>query len=456
MSSLGKRSFVSAVLALISGTFVCAEQVQLSPVKDNTLYAKSDSLSNAKGTGVFAGRTGDGSIVRGVVAFDLSGIPAGSTIEDVSLTLRQTNSNNNTMQPRTVSLYRLTKDWGEGTSLATSGGGGGGGGGPVSTGDATWLHNFFDNGLWANPGGDFAEQVSGSLEVAANGDYVWRSAGMVADVQHWVDNRESNFGWLIRGDESTVSTAKRFGSRESDSPPVLLVQFTPSENGQELTHAVYFPHFANGEGLSSRISLLNPDAANAAFVRVVIRTDNGGPFAVVLNGSNTPDGIVNLQIPPGGLRILKTDGGGVLKTGSVTVLSSAPVGGVVVFGGVSGTAGIPAGAQLSSGFVGPVETQGVEVRTGIAIQNLSADGVTVRLELLGSEGVVVATADVDIPGFGKVARFVDEMAWDKAVDFSDFNGSIRTVAGTGLAAVMIQSRLVNGVFQLATLQVLGR
>jgi len=456
MPSVKKTWVVFAVLAWISGAVIRAELVQLNPIKDNTLYEKSDSLSNAVGIGVFAGRTGDGHIVRGVMAFDLRSIPPGSTIQAVSLTLRQTNSNNNTPLARTVSLYRLAKNWGEGTSAASLGGGGGGGGGPATAGDATWLHTFFNTELWENPGGDFAAQASGSIEVSGNGDYVWRSAGMMTDVQHWVDNRESNFGWLLRGDENAVGAAKRFGSRESDSSPVLLVQFTPLHNGKELSHAVYFPQFANGEGLSSRISLLNPDAENRVFARVVIRADDGRPFAVVLNGSNVPDGIVETEIPPGGVRVFETNAVGVLKAGSVTVSSDAPVGGVIVFGGAFGAEGIPAGGELIRGFAGPVQTRGVEIRTGVAVQNLSGDRATVKLEIVDSEGAVLATTQVDIPALGKLARFVDEMEWDKAVDFSDFSGSVRTGPGIGLAAVMIQNRLVGGIFQLATVQVLAR
>ena len=50
---------------------------------------------------------------------------------------------------------------------------------------------------------------------------------MVADVQSWLDNPASNFGWLVLGDESTIATAKRFDTRESASPPVLTIQYIP-------------------------------------------------------------------------------------------------------------------------------------------------------------------------------------------------------------------------------------
>src|SRR5437763_11375402 len=49
---------------------------------------------------------------------------------------------------------------------------------------------------------------------------------MTADVQSWLDNPATDFGWLVSGDESTSTTAKRFDTRESASPPVLTIQYT--------------------------------------------------------------------------------------------------------------------------------------------------------------------------------------------------------------------------------------
>ena len=36
---------------------------------------------------------------------------------------------------------------------------------------------------------------------------------MVADVQSWLDNPATNFGWLVLGDESDILTAKRFDTQ---------------------------------------------------------------------------------------------------------------------------------------------------------------------------------------------------------------------------------------------------
>ena len=125
---------------------------------------------------------------------------------------------------RTVELHKLLADWGEGTSIAPDPEGEGA---PATTNDATWRHRFFDTIFWTTEGGDFSATVSASQSVGPVGQYMWSSAQMVADVQSWLDNPASNFGWLVLGDESTTQTAKRFDTRESASPPVLTIQYTP-------------------------------------------------------------------------------------------------------------------------------------------------------------------------------------------------------------------------------------
>jgi len=158
---------------------------------------------------------------RGVLAFDIAGsIPPGSTITAVSLSLNMSRTLLETA--RTVELHKLLADWGEGTSHAP---GEEGDGAPATTNDATWRHRFFDTIFWAMQGGDFSATVSASQVVGPVGQYTWSSAQMVADVQSWLDNPSSNFGWLVLGDESTNATSKRFDTRESASPPVLTIEF---------------------------------------------------------------------------------------------------------------------------------------------------------------------------------------------------------------------------------------
>ena len=223
-----KRLFalaVAAALGTLEADLVNAGIVNINPSKDNTLY-QYDPLdgdrSNALGFHFFAGETGMNELRRGVLAFDIAGnVPSGSTITAVSLSVNMSRTPTNTAY--VVELHRLLADWGEGTSVAP---GEEGDGAPATPNDATWRHRFFDTILWNTQGGDFSTTVSASQMVGQVGQYTWSSAQMVADVQAWLDNPASNFGWLMLGDETAIATAKRFDTRESASPPMLTIEFT--------------------------------------------------------------------------------------------------------------------------------------------------------------------------------------------------------------------------------------
>ena len=216
---------LAAFLLAIGSRSTSAATININPSKDNTLYEyvpADGDRSNGIGDHFFAGETGMSELRRGVLAFDLAGnIPAGSTITSATLSMHM--SRTALSDARTVELHKLLADWGEGTSDAS---GNEGQGAPATTNDATWRHRFFNSIFWATQGGDFSGTVSASQSVGAIGDYTWSSDQMVADVQSWLDNPTSNFGWLVLGDESTSTTAKRFDSRESASPPVLTIEYT--------------------------------------------------------------------------------------------------------------------------------------------------------------------------------------------------------------------------------------
>lgn len=202
-----------------------ADVLQTGAAQDNTLFQHSaGAVSNGEGSAIFAGRTAQSvdSIRRGLIAFDLSSIPAGSTIQSVSLNLYMTQSTGGTSS---VTLHRVLASWGEGISSSGNGGAGGGGGAPSEAGDATWIHRFYDTTNWTTPGGDFTAAASASSSVGGIGQYAWSSAGLVADVQNWVNNG-GNFGWLIKGNEGQASSAKRFASREDTSDPIWQPKLT--------------------------------------------------------------------------------------------------------------------------------------------------------------------------------------------------------------------------------------
>ncbi len=215
-------------LGLAGPTAADAAVISVGASKDNTLFENAGgSLSNGSGIYLFAGRTNQpagSALRRGLIAFDVAAaVPAGSTIDAVSLDM--TLSKTRTAIPRAVGLHRATADWGEGASNAT---GQEGSGTAAQAGDATWLHTFSPGSLWTTAGGDFAGAASATTNVAGNGVYTWAStAQLVADVQSWLDTPAGNFGWVVVGDESTNTTAKRFNSRENNGGnPALTITYT--------------------------------------------------------------------------------------------------------------------------------------------------------------------------------------------------------------------------------------
>jgi hypothetical protein len=215
---------LTTALGYIAATSTNAAIINIMPSKDNTLYeydpAEGDH-SNGAGFHFFAGTNGMGELRRGVLAFDIAGsVPSGSFITSVTLSMSMSRTTSET--PRIVELHKLLADWGEGTSHAP---GEEGDGAPATPNDATWRHRFFDTILWAVQGGDFSAIVSASQSVGPLGQYTWNSAQMIADVQSWVNNPASNFGWLVLGDESVAGTTKRFDTRESASPPFLTIEY---------------------------------------------------------------------------------------------------------------------------------------------------------------------------------------------------------------------------------------
>lgn len=207
---------------------------RLEPVKDNTLYGEYVLNSNGKGRDIFAGATQSEELRRAVMKFDIAGnIPSKALILSVTLRLSATMDPPN-LEPQPFSIHRVTADWGEGASNAAFPDPGGSGT-AAEEGDATWSLAFYsptptERISWTNPGGDFLPAASANTLVGPMGQhYFWGpSPAMIADLRHWQDFPDDNFGWLLKGNESKAWTARRFGARENDSlvsRPALFVEY---------------------------------------------------------------------------------------------------------------------------------------------------------------------------------------------------------------------------------------
>lgn len=217
-----------AIAAIMLTRPTLAATVTLAAERDATIFENNPDNASGAGNGLFAGLNGAGFILRGLIAFDLAGIPHGSTIQSVSLTLylgQAAGSGGGTpgggTETSTIDLHRTLAPWGEGAtqdhdpptdSLSMAGQGE-----ESLPGDVTWNDRFFAAdpvALWTTPGGDFASAVSSSLQInrSVNDPFTWpATATLISDVQGWLDNPASNHGWmLVNADEATSSNFRAF------------------------------------------------------------------------------------------------------------------------------------------------------------------------------------------------------------------------------------------------------
>ncbi|MBX7244474.1 MAG: DNRLRE domain-containing protein [Candidatus Sumerlaeaceae bacterium] len=194
---------------------------------DTTLYSNVP-FDNAGGSDrMRAGETQAHGTRRALIRFNLSSIPRNATITSVSLNLLMTEAPGVGPPDTTQSLYRITHPWVEGTGFGT------GAGGTLTTVSATW--NNCASTSWTKAGGDyFAAERSATADIGnlTFTNVIWAGKGMVSDVQSWVTWPRQNYGWILKGEEIIIQTARGYGTSDSLEPsehPVLTVTYsTPS------------------------------------------------------------------------------------------------------------------------------------------------------------------------------------------------------------------------------------
>ncbi len=221
-------SIVGAVL-MVCMSLLSQNTVTIPASSDCGLYETTDgSLSNGIGSSLFLGKLGPlgGEKKRRVLLkFDLTGkIPSGAVVESAKVVIHVTKVKSDVMHPATLS--HVSADWGEGTSN----GGQTGNGAAATTGDATWIHRVFNSVNWTTPGGDFSASASSAVQIGPIGVYTFNSTtDMVNDVQGWLGNASTNFGWILIGNESVPQSMKVFSSHEdtvAGNRPVLIVKYS--------------------------------------------------------------------------------------------------------------------------------------------------------------------------------------------------------------------------------------
>lgn len=218
--------------------------VVLSPSSDATIFQNNVDNGSGGGNGLYAGRNSSGSLRRSLIAFDVAGsILPGSAVQSVELTavLGQISGGGGTPPSVTIGVHRASASWGNGGTLqrippddTLSGIGQGA---PALDGDVTWnarFHSPTTPTLWSSPGGDFDASASASATVGTTlgVQYSWPSTpALVDDVQKWLDDPASNYGWMLKTvDEALQVSLRGFYSGDvatSSLRPQLHVTFSP-------------------------------------------------------------------------------------------------------------------------------------------------------------------------------------------------------------------------------------
>jgi hypothetical protein len=223
--------------------------------KDACLDAGAPNTNRGTGSSSFIGRYFVTSLYRFLVEFDISAIPAGTSISAANLKLYVFSVTNSSVGAE-FRPYRVAADWGETT--------------------VTW-----------NTQPSIGLESGDSALLKGVGWYSWNVTSIV---QGWVDGTYPNYGFLVKSAENIdFSTKSVYTREETVNPnlrPILEVQADAAPVG------LIRRHFANS--LNTVTASLN----YAYTAEQDVSSDSQFTFFVVNTGANAA--IVKVQISPDG------------------------------------------------------------------------------------------------------------------------------------------------------------
>lgn len=206
-------------------------------------------------------------------------------------------------------------------------------------------------------------------------------------------------------------------------------------NSSSLTTPAVFPHFADGGGWTTTITLVNPtESAISGALQFV-------------DAAGTPSSNMSYSIAAHSARQFATSGSGdAVRTGAVRVapaLNNASPAGSLVFSyrkaGIllteAGVSATPAGTA----FRVYVES-GDAIQSGLAITNTSSNPANVRLELINLSGASVSTTTVSLPANAQMSKFLNELPGFQTLN-SPIQGLLRITSTSPITVVGLRSRI---------------
>ena len=166
---------------------------------DTYIDSGATGANNGSATTINASASGS---TQGLISFDLSTIPVGSTITSVQLTF--TSASSLGLLP-SVNLYKMLASWTSAANWNSFGGGGinHNGTDAASSSDASW----------------------GAL-ITVGGTATFSSANMATTVQSWVNNPSTNYGWMLQGGGLANASFYSSDSSTASYRPQLSVTYT--------------------------------------------------------------------------------------------------------------------------------------------------------------------------------------------------------------------------------------
>lgn len=209
---------------------------------------------------------------------------------------------------------------------------------------------------------------------------------------------------------------------------------------------LFFPQFGGGGGIVSELILSNPTDDSGAWILLSFRDGGGDPLVLPLSvvpaeavaePFRAEDGRLRLNLAPGSVAIVRSQGEGELRVGAVRLAASQEVGGVVRFAlpGV-GIAGVGASSPVTDFYI-PVRVEN-GLNTGVALTNAEPESIRIDLELLTLSGRRLSggSRSLALAGEGHLAKFIDELF--EGLHLEDFRGLLRVRASGQVGATALE------------------
>ncbi|MBW2974170.1 DNRLRE domain-containing protein, partial [Candidatus Woesearchaeota archaeon] len=239
--------------------------------KDSYINQYVNTENNGARLGLRVGKAGTATRrLRTLIEFNLSSIPGDAVITNAVLSLYYS-EDIDASGNRIHGVHRVLESWEEGSGLGDTN--------DANINGTTWDERWYSQN-WASAGGSFNSTATDTQTVGDSESYGWIEWNVTSDVQYFLGNPGSNFGWLIKDtDEATLSTRKYYNSTEdpdASSWPKLEVNYTYTINDSEAPS--WSGQFQGDHGLGQIVNLTAMWSDDAALDSFWLSTNETGAW----------------------------------------------------------------------------------------------------------------------------------------------------------------------------------